>query len=270
MRRRTAALHTLVGAYVMDAVPPADRAAFERHLGGCPACQDEVRGLREATARLGAAASIEPRPELRAQTLGAATRLRQAPPPVDEPHAGLSGLDRWRPRPGRPRRPLAPGRTRSTFLSRWLVVMTGVVVIFAGTVIGLGLHLGSMQHRLSAADRREHAIAVVLGAPDAVRLTADVRTGGTATVVMSHREDSLVFIAHRLPGLPASRGYELWLMGPSGDRSAGMLPPAKDGMSGPMVVSDLQPGDQVGVTVEPAAGAPQPTSLPVVMVGLGH
>lgn len=266
MRRRTAVLHTLVGAYVMDAVPPADRVAFERHLGGCPACQDEVRGMREATARLAAAAAIEPRPELRAHTLQAATRLRQAPPLVDEPEAGLSGLGRRL-----PRRP-APGRRAGrwrVFQSGWLAVMTGLAIVFAGTVLGLGLHMGSMQHRLSAADQRDHTIAAVLGAPDAVTLSTPARTGGTATVVMSHRADSLVFIAHKLPRLPASRGYELWLMGPSGDRPAGMLPAAKGGMSGPMVVSGLRSGDRVGLTVEPAAGAPRPTSAPVVMVGLG-
>jgi hypothetical protein len=36
-----------------------------------------------------------------------------------------------------------------------------------------------------------------------------------------------------------------------------------------MVVSGLRAGDKVGLTVEPAAGAPRPTSAPVVMVGLG-
>ncbi len=270
MRRRTAALHTLVGAYVMDAVPPADRVAFERHLSGCAACQDEVRGMREATARLAAAAAIEPRPELRAQTLLAATRLRQAPPLVDEAAgAGLSGLGRRIPgrrAVGQRTQLSGPGRV---FRSGWLAVTTGVAVVLAVAAIGLGLHMGSMQHRMSASDQRDHTIAAILGAPDAVMLTASVRAGGTATVVMSHHADSLVFIAHKLPGLPASRGYELWLMGPAGDRAAGMLPAAKGGMSGPMVVSGLRTGDKVGLTVEPAAGASRPTSAPVVMVGLG-
>ncbi len=228
-----------------------------------------MRGLREATARLASAAAIEPRPELRAQTLQAATRLRQAPPLVDVPEAGCqasaAGLVAAGCRATDGRR----AARRRVFQSGWLAVMTGLAVVFAAAVLGLGLHMGSMQHRLSAADQRDHAIAAVLGASDAVTLTASVRTGGTATVVMSHRADSLVFIAHRLPGLPASRGYELWLMGPSGDRPAGMLPAAKGGMSGPMVVSGLRSGDRVGLTVEPAAGAPRPTSAPVVMVGPG-
>jgi anti-sigma factor RsiW len=283
MRRRTAALHTLVGAYVMDAVPESDRTAFERHLSGCPACLDEVRGMREATARLAEAAAIEPRAELRDQTLRAATRLRQVPPLVDADEAGLAGLTRRLPqrrsRSSRSARPL-----RSGWLSVTTAAAIAVAVLFAGAAIGLGLHLSSMQHRLSVADqrdhaimqhrlsvadRRDHAIAAVLGAKDAVTMTASVRTGGTATVVMSHQAKSLVFIASKLSALPASRSYELWIMSPSGDKPVGMLPPAHGGMFGPMVVGGLQAGDQVGLTVEPAAGSRLPSSTPIVLVGLG-
>ena len=259
MRRSGAALHTLVGAYVMDAVPAAERAAFERHLVGCEPCREEVRGLREATARLAAAAALEPRPELREQTLLAAERLRQLPPLVAEQRsAGLAGrMAGWK------------GRSRLTSTHPWLA-RTAVLVaaVFAVAAIGLGLHLTSMQDRLSANLNRDHAIASVLGETDATMLTAKVTTGGTATVVMSHRAGKLVFTARELSVLPASRAYELWLMGPSGDTAAGMLPPAQGGMTGPMVISGVAPGDQVGLTVEPAAGSSQPTSAPIVVVVL--
>ena len=55
MRLRRPELHTLAGAYALDAVPEADRARFERHLAGCDACAQEIAGLRETTARLGVA-----------------------------------------------------------------------------------------------------------------------------------------------------------------------------------------------------------------------
>ena len=64
----------------------------------------------------------------------------------------------------------------------------------------------------------------MLNAPDAVMLTARVRAGGTATVVMSRRDRSLVFTITALPPVTGARCYQLWLMGPSGDRSAGSLP----------------------------------------------
>jgi anti-sigma-K factor RskA len=262
MRRRMAGLHTLVGAYVLDAVPPADRRAFERHLGGCAACQDEVRTMREAAARLAAAAAAEPRPALREQTLQAATRLRQEPPLLAPPPGRLAGWLPGRAAGGYP--------ARGALRSGWLAVTAVVAVLAAVAAIGLGLHLGAMQDRLSAADQRARTIAEVMAAGDAVKMTTPVSTGGTATVVMSHHLRSLIFVARSLSALPASRGYELWLMGPSGDRPAGMLPQPHNGMSGPMVVGNLHAGDQVELTVEPAAGSPQPTSPPVVLVGLGH
>jgi anti-sigma-K factor RskA len=109
----------------------------------------------------------------------------------------------------------------------------------------------------------------VLSAPDVIMLTAQVATGGTATVLESRHEHSLVFTAAGLLALPAAKSYELWLMGPGGSRAAGMLPPPKGGMVGPMVVAGLAAGDRVGLTVEPAGGSAQPTSAPILMLGLG-
>jgi hypothetical protein len=270
MRTRGAGLHALVGAYVMDAVTEADRASFERHLLTCEQCRDDVRGLREAVARLGAAAAISPRPELRDQTMQAAARMRQQPPlVVSENRRFLTGR-RWLP------------EWRWLQASRWLQRQAGAgarpwlaraalaaAVVLAVTATVFGLRLSSMQGRLSAAEQRDTAIATVLGAHDATTLTAKVTTGGTATVVMSHRERALVFIASDLTRLPTAQAYELWLMTPAGATPAGMLPPARKGMSGPMVVTRLGPGEWLAMTIEPAAGARQPTSAPVVLVVLG-
>jgi anti-sigma factor RsiW len=264
MRTRGSGLHTLVGAYVMDAVSAADRASFERHLLTCEQCQVDVRGLREAAARLAAAASVPPRAELREQTMQAAARIRQLPPLVDGQHGrrrmGYQWMRSWQLR--------VPwlGLGARPWLAR---VAAGAAVILAVTATVFGLHMASMQNRLTAAEQRDAVIAAIVGARDATTLTAHVSTGGRATVVMSHHADALVFIASGLARLPASKAYELWLMGPAGDRPAGMLPPGRHGMTGPMVVDQLTRGDHLAMTVEPAAGAPQPTSAPVVMVGLG-
>src|SRR5712691_8002733 len=120
-----------------------------------------------------------------------------------------------------------------------------VVLLAAAAASGLvALHA---EHRVGADQRRDQQIAAVLNAPDAVMLTARVRAGGTVTVVMSHRDSSLVFTTDRLPRLPGGQCYQLWLMGPHGDRSAGMLPAAHGGMTSPMIASGLAAGDQVGL-----------------------
>ena len=249
MRSRRGALHTLVGAYVMDAVTGRDQADFERHLLSCEQCQDDVRGLREATAHLAAAAAVPPRPELREQTMRAAERMRQLPPMV----------------PGQPARH-GVGVVAHSWLPR---LVAGAATVLAVTAVVLGIHLSTMQAQLGALEHRDSAITAILGSHDATTLTAEVRTGGTATVVMSHRARALVFTANGLTRLPTSKVYELWLMGPGGATPAGMLPSGHHGMSGPVVVNRLAPGDRLGLTIEPSAGTGRPTSAPVVMVALG-
>ena len=98
MRARGAALHTLVGAYVMDAVTEKDRAGFERHLLTCEQCREDVRGLREAAAHLAEAAAVPPASRAARADAQAAERIRQLPPVVPGEQAGRRGAGAcWRP-----------------------------------------------------------------------------------------------------------------------------------------------------------------------------
>jgi anti-sigma-K factor RskA len=262
MRGRGSQLHTLVGAYVMDALPPAERAEFERHLLGCEQCREDVRGLRETTAALAFGASEQPRPQLRDSTLRAASNLRQLPPELPGERSRRASRASRRSRPST----WLAGSFPRHWVSRAAV---GATVVLAIAAVLLGVHASSMQQRLSLAEQRDHDIAAVLGAPDATTLTAKVSTGGMARVVMSHRASALVVITSGLPALPPSEGYEVWLMSPAGDRPVGMLPPPRAGMTDPMFVGQLRRGDRLGLTVEPAGGSRQPTSAPIVLVSLG-
>ena len=121
--------------------------------------------------------------------------------------------------------------------------------MFALVAAGFGYAMHGAEHRLDLAQSRSHAIAPCWALPDARMMTGRVSTGGSATVVMSHRASALVFTAADLRSLPHARAYQLWLMGPSGSRSIGVLPAARGGMAGPMIISGLAPGDAVGLTV---------------------
>jgi anti-sigma-K factor RskA len=145
---------------------------------------------------------------------------------------------------------------------RLAVAVAGLCLLVALGVGGLMLHA---QHRLTQEQARNAGVTAVLNAPDATMMTTHGHGGGRATVVMSHAERALVLTTARMPALPTSERYEVWLMGPDGVRTAGLLPPARQGMTPPLVVSGLAAGDRVGVTVEPAAGSHHPTSLPVLM-----
>jgi hypothetical protein len=264
-------LHTLAGPFAMDAVTAEERANFVAHLDDCLQCRDDVREMREATARLGIAAAVRPRPELREQTIRAALRTSQlAPEILGEPAAVAEPAPAADDGPvpaeakGSVLRQLA-GRVRPNKTLAMITLAAAALII--GVAGGYGLVANDVSRQLHHAQTQDHAIDTVLGAPDAVIMTSQVSTGGNATVVMSHRLHSLVFSAHGLAALPGGRAYELWLMGPSGERPAGMLKPDPGGMAGPAVVSGLAPGDMIGLTIEPAKGAPQPTSALIVVIG---
>ena len=249
MRLRREDPHTLAGAYALDALTEADRARFERHLAGCDACRQEAASLREAAARLSAASATPPPPRVRERVLAEAARTRQEPPFTADSPAGLGAgrrVIRWK----------AP---------RMAVAIAGGCGLVALILGGLFINT---QHRLSQEQAHGREIAAVLNAPDATIMSARAAEGGTATVVMSHRDHAFVLTTARLPTLHAGQRYQVWLMGLHRIRSAGMLPTPRGGMTAPMVVSGVAPGDSVALTVESASGAAVPSSALVVMLVL--
>ncbi|HET9895846.1 MAG TPA: anti-sigma factor [Streptosporangiaceae bacterium] len=254
-------LHALAAPFVMDAVTPGEREEFVRHLADCEQCRDDVREMQEATARLGMAATLKPRPELKDQTIRAAFLTSQLAPVAAEIRAEHQAEAQP---PGTPRWRQLARRAWSIRLPARLALAAAALVIAAAT--SFGLLASSAMQQLHHSQRQDHVIAAVLNAPDAAMLTSKVSTGGTATVVMSHRQHCLVFAAHGLAPLPHGQAYELWLMGPGGDRPAGMLRPAAGGMAGPAVVFGLSPGDEIGLTIEPAEGSAEPTSVLIVVI----
>jgi anti-sigma-K factor RskA len=250
----------MAGAYALDALDDRDRARFEQHLARCQECCREVGGLREATARLAVAAAAQPTASLKDRLLTETAMARQLPPTTrgapERParHRGMTGRARFR-------RP----RTRLVRAATVMLALAGGFLIAATAVWVTG---NARQSPPAKETPRGHAIAAVLTAPDATMISVLVKTGGTATVIMSHRERTLVFAAAGLRALPASRRYELWLMGPGRDRPAGLLPVPRRGMTGPVIAAGLALGDRLGLTVEPASGSRQPTSAMIMVTAL--
>jgi len=248
MRLRRTDPHTLAGAYALDALGEADRENFERHLLRCEACRAEAASLRDAAGWLAEPATAAPPSRLRGQVLAEAARTRQQPPPVrvtERVRRSWHGIG-WR----------AP---------RLAVAIAGVGMLLA---LALGTLLINTQHQLRVQEAHTREIAAIMNAPDADIMTVHARTHGSATVVMSHAARALVLTTARLPALPSTKCYQVWLMGTHRIKSAGRLPPPKQGMTAPMIVAGLAAGDRMGVTVEPAAGSTSPSSTPVLMLAL--
>ncbi|MFF1610709.1 anti-sigma factor domain-containing protein [Amycolatopsis sp. NPDC058278] len=225
----TAELHTLTGAYALDAVSDVDRAEFERHLGECAACREEVAELRATGARLAVAAAADPPPELKLVVLAEVARTRQLPPKVPVIRR-LSRAKTWQLR----------------------VSLFGAAAAAVVAVVVFGVA------------RTPAPVDSVLSAPDASAIQGAGE--GHATLVVSRSRNQAVLLASDLPALDAGHVYQVWLIGSGGARSAGLM---TSEASQRMLVADLPPDvDRIGITVEPAGGSAGPTTPAVTRISL--
>ena len=238
-------LHSLSGAYALDALEPgAERDRFTRHLSRCQSCASEVRGFREVATAMAFAAATEPPAALRDRVLAAAARTRQLPPEINT-HA-------------------RPRRTRT-----WVPWLSGVVATASIVVAVLfGFAQAHTQDELNQVRAENQAIALLLSAPKAKLLTYPVTHGGLATVVLAADRHELAVVTTGLPALPSGQVYQLWLIGKPAITSPGLLPPAKDGRTPPVLATGVVKGDTLGLTVEPAGGSAQPTTKPILALPL--
>jgi anti-sigma-K factor RskA len=260
VKPRRTELHLLTGSYALDALDEPELEAFERHLARCGSCVTEVRGLRETAARLAIAAAVTPPPALQERVMATAYRTRQLPPLTSRlsPVTGRrSAAERDAGQAGRAR-PDGHGRRVRVRLS------AAVAAVSLAAVAVLAVLQVRVQDQLDSARARQSAVAAVLGAPDASAGSGLAAGGGTVTVVLSRGRDEAVVTAAGMPALPGAEVYQLWLMGPGGTRSAGLLPAEQGGRTDPVLAAGISPGDRLGITVEPAGGTARPTTTPLL------
>ncbi len=238
-------LHLLTGVYALGAMDDRERNRFERHLNRCEACAHEVRGFLETATRLAMAVARPTPPQLRERVLAAAARTPQLPAVPDRRSRRVATRSAW------------PVR-----------IAAGVAAVSVAAAIVLGVAQVSARHQLDRAQAQSRALTAVLAAPDVRVLTAPTTAGGTGTVVVSPSRHEMIFTTAGLAPLPSAKVYQLWLIGPTRTRSAGLLPAPQTGRTAPVLSSALSPGDKVGLTVEPAGGTAQPTTTPVLVIPL--
>lgn len=243
-------LHELAALYAVDALEPAERAAFEKHLARCPQCREEVAGYAEASEHLASAAAAEPPAELRASVLsaihgirpGTDSRLKAVPAeePAAPPGNRVSSLQERRQR--RNRRLLAAAAAA--------VLMPGIAV--AGWSLGADQERQQQEQAAAQEQQRENRL---LTAADVTAESVDVN-GEPATLVYSREQDSALFVASGLPDPGTGKEYQLWLL----DDGAA-LPDVRfsGGAVRTWLTGDLVPAGGAALTIEPEGGSATPT-----------
>jgi anti-sigma-K factor RskA len=248
--------HVLTGAYATHALTDGERAAFERHLEACPACDREVRELRATLARLGPAAAAAPPAALWDRVRAEAAATRQLPSSPGPTGAGRRRLGRG----AAPAR-RAVGRRRVPPLLAAAAALLVVAVSLAALNLGLAGRAGRPEGTAGL-------VAAVLAAPDARRVAARPGGAGQAAVVVSPGRGRAVFEASGLAPAPAGRTYQLWVVGRAGPRPAGLVEAGGRGRVTRLLDGRVTGTEQVAMTVERRGGAAQPSSAPVLVVDL--
>ncbi len=234
----TADIHALTGAYVLDAVFGAERAAFERHLAECESCTQEVRELRETATRLALAATADPPRELKARVLDEIRTTRQSPPETRVT-------------------PLRRGRDK---LALRLTSIAAAVLLVAA--VALGVIVVRQNDELARSRAQATEMSEILRAGDAQVVTVDKGEDGRMTVAMSRSENRMLLLTEGLPNPPEGKDLQVWTGHGGTMTSAGFLTP-RDGEA-LLEISGFGDADAIGVTLEPDGGSDTPT-LPAVM-----
>jgi anti-sigma-K factor RskA len=259
-------LHSLAAPYALDALEPAERARFERHLKDCDSCAAEVRALSEDAVRLAWSAAAPPPLAMRDRVLSAVRTIPQEPAVRPEPA-------RVRPEPARARRSQLPPHVWGAQPPPRQRQRRPLFVPFATATAAAALVVASLfavqanrtQDELDAQRAQASEIAHVLQAADARATRGQDAQGRSIGVVASASEGRAVVTLSGYSAPPGGRVRQLWLMRPDEQpRSLGLF-----SADTPLVATGLdKSATSLAVTVEPDGGSPQPTTQPVVQLAL--
>lgn len=248
-------IHALASAYLLDALDPEERDAFEAHLERCETCRHDLEELRPVLDALAEATATPPPPALRDRVLASIDDVRPLPPIVDPARLGAP------PEAASAHHRSAHGRRRTTAPGAWVLGAAAVLLLVVAVAAAF------LAARSTDGPGGSPSVDAVLEAPDARTIERSF-DGFRAEVVLSRSENRAVVRSSDLPDAPAGRTYQLWYQRPGeGLVPAGLLPADGDGHQA-VLAGPLDDAVAIGVTVEPSGGSPAPTTEPVAFVEL--
>jgi anti-sigma-K factor RskA len=231
-------LHTLSGAYALNALSAEEAEQFQRHLEACPACTQEVRELQQAAAQMGASEEISPPAYLKAKVLAAADRTPQLPPQVTRGNVIHVPRHRW-------------GAILLTAAAAVVLIVAGVVGV--NQISGDGP--GEQQDLLA------EGVVRVFQAEDAHTATMETANGGKISVATSPELGEMAVDTDELPPLDEEHDYQIWAIHDDTYAPVGVV---ERETGAAMDMPD--PETVVAITIEPRGGSEQPTTEPIMQV----
>lgn len=256
-------IQTSAGAYALNALSAAERAEFEREMADSEQLRGEVIELTDTAVELGlSVAPVDPPASLRASILAAIESTPQLPAEIPTSRSSSETSTR--------NETLATRETPAELKarSRWSTPLArlGAVAAAVALIVGLGFTVrAGVQAQSDMATASQ--INEIQAADDYQRSVVNVDGGGTATIVWSLTLERSALIVDGLRGLPAGSTYELWYMDAEGAATpAGTFSVNDSGSRSIVLAGDMNPGDTIGLTVEPSGGSDTPTTDPIIAV----
>jgi hypothetical protein len=228
--------------YAMGVAEDPARGEIRAHLDrGCEVCMLEMKRAKQLATMIGATAQQQaPSSKLRKRILASA------------------GYEQ-----------------RSYGLAPWLGALAALcfvaAIYFGGRERSYMEEMGNLRAQMRQQNieltRLTEIITIMNGAN-----TREVNFGaGPKGKVFVNPSSGVVLMATNLPPAPAGKAYEMWVIPKSGNPvPAGMFQSQTDGSAthvqpGPIDIASL---GAVAVTLEDAAGAPQPTTTPLIVAAM--
>lgn len=258
-------IDALSGAYALNAITDEERNTFEARLSESPELRQEVAELNDTALLLGRAATpVTPSAGLRASILDLIESTPQLPrletPAAQDPAPATTSTEAES--GGKLLEPIPLARQRWFMRPGVLLIGAAAAVglVFGG--VGLSNQLGPTTSQTSSDLAGGADLQQILTANDVQHAATDISSGGKATLYWSNGLQRSAVMLTGLTSLPSDKTYQLWYIKGSDIKSAGTVSVTSNSVT-QVLQGDMQAGDTVGITVEPAGGSKQPTTTPV-------
>jgi anti-sigma-K factor RskA len=254
-------IEELLPFYALDALTDEERELVESYLVEHPEAREQINDLHSAASALPYGISpVEP-PRKVKESLMARVNA--------DPKARLYSSE-----PRQPTRPFLGGVRGENILRTFTLGIATLAIVW---VIILNTQISQLRNEISGlqatvakqSNSLEQIIANLPKSPPVITVSVqgtDVQPRAHGQLIADPNEQSAVLIISGLPKLEANKTYQVWLGNGGTMVSAGLLSIDANGQGVVVVTSEESIGsfNQLGISVEPEGGSPQPTGDIVV------
>ena len=245
----------LAAGYALNALSPENARRFADARTQHPEWESEVRADVETAAALVEAVSevAPPRAARRMLLDRVASMPQDAAGSESPPSTAADTTDAPNARPAASRRRFGARGWFALAASLALLVGVGWGAVYVSDIVNTPASVVALQQ--------------IQDAPDAQSASAELADGGEATAYWSESLGSSVLVSDGLPTIADDQAFQMWFVRDGEPISAGTFA-AAGGAATSLLAGEVEPGDVIAISVEPAGGSPTgaPTTDPIVAI----